>query len=56
MLAPFRPEWRNWHTQGPQKAPAQSGRVGSNPTSGTSGGSNTRLGAASNASIPTAAG
>ncbi len=31
----FWPEWRNWYTQGPQKAPALDGRVGSNPTSGT---------------------
>src|SRR5690606_10312564 len=30
-----RPEWRNRYTQGPQKAPALDGRVGSSPTSGT---------------------
>ncbi len=35
----FWPEWRNWYTQGPQKAPALDGRVGSNPTSGTISGS-----------------
>ena len=34
--SPAAPEWRNGYTQGTQNPPAGNGRVGSNPTSGTS--------------------
>jgi hypothetical protein len=37
------PEWRNWYTQGTQNPPAFTGRVGSNPTSGTTHSSRGRI-------------